>query len=256
MLTDAPPCSASSACTRARARRRKRVLELANAAIDALNRLYHAPGARKCRRRPTARSQDTERVREVQAYVYACALDYVDADRCSPDDHDFAAGVEDYDVTHADGPVPLVADLVSLPAKGGGFPACDYVGPALAAFGRAEESALEDTLVAELAALGTADPEESAAAAGFPRSRSRPRSCHKAEPAEYAAVLARMHAAGMLELTAEQTEHPLGVFGVWKVAGEVLRLIVDGRPANVFFRTPEYEHTGGDSLARIQVDDG
>ena len=71
-------------------------------------------------------------MREVHAYVYACALDYVDADRCTASG-DFYAGEEVYDVTHADGPVSLVADLVSLPAKGGGFPACDYVGPELGA---------------------------------------------------------------------------------------------------------------------------
>ena len=177
-------------------------------------------------------------MREVHAYVYACALDYVDADRCAASE-DSPAGAEVYDVTHADGPVSLVSKLVSLPAKGRGFPACDYVGPELAAFGRAEESALDVDFTAELAAT----------AKGV-------RSCHKVEPAEYAALLAHMHAADMLELTAEHTGHPLGVFGVWKVVGQLLRLIVDGRPANAFFRTPEYEHTGGDSLARIQVDAG
>ena len=35
-----------------------------------------------------------------------------------------------------------------------------------------------------------------------------------------------------------------------------MRLIVDGRPANAFFRTPRYVHTAGDSLAQMQVEPG
>ena len=206
-LTGAPPSSKASARTRARDRRRERVLELANAAIDALNHLYHAPGARKGRRRPVSPPKDTERVRDVQAYVYACALDYVDADRCNATP-DFAGEVEGYDVSHADGPVSLVADLVSLPAKGGGFPACDYVGPELAAFGHAEESALDDSFVSRLAARCT---REEYAAGLRPRGQHKgPRSCHKAEPAEYAAVLARMHAAEMLQLTTPSASSACG----------------------------------------------
>ena len=42
--------------------------------------------------------------------------------------------------------------MLSLPAVGGGFPVCDYVSPELAAFGRAEPSALEDPIIAELSA--------------------------------------------------------------------------------------------------------
>ena len=45
--------------------------------------------------------------------------------------------------------------------------------------------------------------------------------------------------------------HPLGLFGVWKIIGEVLRLIVDGRPANAYFRTPRFVHTAGDSFAQM-----
>ena len=175
------------------------------------------------------------RVAAVLDYIYRCAVDYVDHDRCDAEEEPgkHAGAPEVYDVPPADGPVSIEAHLVSLPERGGTFPVCDYVGPELAAFGHAEPSALEDPLVAELAVIAA-------------------RSCHRAEPEEYAAVLARMHAAEMLELTSQRAPHPLGLFGVWKTVGEKLRLIVDGRPGNCFFRAPEYEHTGGDSLARIQ----
>ena len=144
---------------------------------------------------------------------------------------------EGYGAAGGAGPCSIEASLLSLPARGGGFAAADYLGPSLAAFARAEEPALEDPLVAALAAATM-------------------RSCHRAEPEQYVGALRRLAEAAMVEFTAESAEHPLGLFGVWKVIGEVLRLIVDGRPANAFFRTPDYVHTGGDSLAQMQVAPG
>jgi len=127
-----------------------------------------------------------------------------------------------------------VASLLSLPERGGGFPAAEFVGPELAAFARADAAAFEDELVAALAAAGT-------------------RSCHRAARTEYVATLRRLAQAAILEWSAEKSDRPLGMFGVWKVVGEILRLIVDAHPANASFRTPKYVNTGGDSLARMQV---
>ena len=124
---------------------------------------------------------------------------------------------EGYGAVGEAGPCAIQAPLLSLPARGGGFAVADYLGPDLAPFARAEEPALEDELVADMAAAVS-------------------RSCHRAEPAEYVATLRRLADALMVEFTAEKAEHPLGLFGVWKIIGEVLRLIVDGRPANAYFR--------------------
>ena len=128
----------------------------------------------------------------------------------------------------------IEASLLSLPERGGGFPAAEFLGPELAAFARADAAAFEDELVAALAAAGT-------------------RSCHRAAPEEYVATLRRLAKAAMVEWSAEKSDRPIGLFGVWKVVGEILRLIVDARPANASFRTPKYVNTGGDSLARMQV---
>ena len=82
------------------------------------------------------------------------------------------------------------------------------------------------------------------------------RSCHRVAPAEYVGTLRRLADALMVEFSSEKAAHPLGLFGVWKIVDEVMRLIVDGRPANAFFRTPQYVHTAGDSLAQMQVEPG
>ena len=49
-------------------------------------------------------------------------------------------------------PAPLKAELLSLPAEGGGFAACDYVGPEMAAFCQADPEVLVETWLAELLA--------------------------------------------------------------------------------------------------------
>ena len=92
----------------------------------------------------------------VTDYIYKCSLHYIRS-------HDDAAGEpettdnnDDYDGTTGGGPVSLEAALCSLPETGGGFPVCDYVGPELAAFARAEPAALEDPTIAELAARAVA----------------------------------------------------------------------------------------------------
>ena len=50
------------------------------------------------------------------------------------------------------GPCAIQASLLSLPTRGSGFGASDYLGPDLAAFARAEGPELEDEIVADLAA--------------------------------------------------------------------------------------------------------
>ena len=85
-------------------------------------------------------------------YIKSCVLDYAvppsGADTEYIDDDDYNRGT----VGGVGSPASLRADLLSLPEEGGGFRVGDFVGPELGAFCRAEPAALEDRVIAELAA--------------------------------------------------------------------------------------------------------
>ena len=65
--------------------------------------------------------------------------------------------------------------------RGGGSAAAEYLGPDLAALARAEDPALEDAVVADLAAAAS-------------------RSCYGVEPAEYVGTLRRLADALMIRV--------------------------------------------------------
>ena len=134
-------------------------------------------------------------------------------------------------------PAPLKSELISLPTEGGGFKACDYVGPEIAAFCNADPDILIEPWLAELLASGI-------------------KSGARIDPKEYAEIIKRLLIAKMAELTAERAAHPLGMFAVWKEVDKVQRLIIDGRPVNEFFTSPPFEFTCGEDLARLQVQVG
>lgn len=226
----ARPSRLRSARGRARYRRRLRVAEAANSTTAALNRLYRPrPG------QPAVLAEEGSRASDIRRHIVRCCAAYAEA--CGADG-EVEAEVGGYDAAADDGPVELRADLLSMPDRGGTFRIRDYVGDGLAAVLEAAEPALEDPLVANLASLAT-------------------RSCQMVATGEYAPVVARLMRAEMAELGTGDGQAPvLGLFGVWKKVGLVLRLIVDGKPANVFFLVPEMEHTGGDALALIQVKPG
>ena len=90
---------------------------------------------------------------------------------------------------------PLQADKLSLPSDGGDLDAIEFVGPELAAFGRAEPSALTDPLTGELAA-------------------SLIRSGSRIDPGEYAKIILRLLKARMVELAGRPVDLPMGVFAV------------------------------------------
>ena len=124
VLRERPPSGAgTSGRVRRRVRQRRRAVEIANTAIRALNELY-APHSKRARERPVA-SSSRARVQQVLGYVFECAMDYVDADTCEVDAEPLPEE-EGYDVARTQGPVDLVASLVSLPEQGGGFPAADH----------------------------------------------------------------------------------------------------------------------------------
>ena len=60
----------------------------------------------------------------------------------------------------------------------------------------------------------------------------------------------------MIELLPAPGEFILGLFGRWKPVGTSQRMLVDARPPNCLLGTPKFVHTGGDSLARMQVAEG
>ena len=128
----------------------------------------------------------------------------------------------------------MKAELISLPKEGGGFKACDYVGPEIAAFCNADPEVMVEPWLAELMASGI-------------------RSGARIEPQEYAEIVKRLLSAKMAELTAERAVHPLGMFAVWKEVDKIQRLIIDGRPVNEYFISPPFEFTSGEDLSRLQV---
>ena len=146
-------------------------------------------------------------------------------------------GYEDGRGVGTGSPAPIKADLISLPTEGGGFKACDYVGPEMAAFCNADPDVMVEPWLAELLACGV-------------------KSGARIEPKEYAAVVKRLLSAKMAELTAEKAAHPLGMFAVWKEVDRVQRLIIDGRPVNEYFISPPFEFTSGEDLSRLQVELG
>ena len=128
----------------------------------------------------------------------------------------------------------MKAELLSLPASGGGFAVSEYVGADIAAFCNADPEVMMEPWLAELLA-------------------SRLPSGAKIDNKEYAEVIRRLLLANMAELTAESSPHPLGMFAVWKEVDRIQRLIIDGRPVNEYFTSPPYEFTCGEDLSRMQV---
>ena len=177
---------------------------------------------------------------EVHKYLFDCCYDFavtpVSSDECAsqvaPEGEE-----EAYDDLDLGGPTPLIADMVSLPTNAGTFPVVDYVGPELAAYARAESPACKEH---ELAPQLCARLE---------------RSCHRVSAEEYVKVIARMCKNNMAELLPCPADFILGLFGRWKQIGTSQRMLVDARPPNYLFETPKFVHTGGDSLARMQVAD-
>ena len=137
-------------------------------------------------------------------------------------------GYEDGRGVGTGSPAPIKADLISLPTEGGGFKACDYVGPEMAAFRNADPDVMVEPWLAELLACGV-------------------KSGARIEPKEYAAIVKRLLSAKMAELSAEKAAHPLGMFAVWKEVDRVQRLIIDGRPVNEYFSA----HLSNSQVARI-----
>ena len=210
----------------------RKTLDLTNACIDALHDLHGTP-TRACVAGPAAAPA---RVAEVLKYIYKCSQQYVDA--ASTD----SRGVPDMETswTYETGSkvlgTSLNADLLSIPEEGGTFDVARFLSPQLADYLEGGPEALSDPLVAAAAA-------------------SHIRSCQMATAAEYAATVARLCRARMAVLSAQKSQFPLGLFAIPKSSG-LLRLIVDGRPGNMFFLDLPIEFTCGDAFCAIIVDEG
>ena len=228
----------------ARTKRRQAAISLANAAIDALNSLYSGTPSEKGRAswppRASRLSELPPRTAAVMRYIFACMADFVDSRKhCPPPS---CAAATDYPPdmyagAAKQGVAQLDAAKISLPAQGGTFDVSRWVGEDIGAFLQAEPAAMEEEWLGELLA------------AGFPPQKPPP-------VEQYAPTLARMAQATMVEFGASGTEHPLVPFAVWKLVGEIQRLVIDGRPTNGFFRAPPYVSTEGDCLSRMQVPPG
>ena len=220
-------------------RRLRRAHELAQSAIDALNSLYAAPAKANLYQRRDAISPHAA---EVHSYIFNCCYEFA----VTPESPDECAShcivVEDeneaYDDFDLGGATPLISDMVALPTEAGTFPVADYVGPDLAAYAHAEFPACREHELAPQLLARTAH------------------SCHRISPQEYAKLVARMYKCKMAELWPSPADFILGLFGRWKQVGTSQRLLVDARPPNCLFDNPRFVHTGGDSIARMQVAEG
>ena len=116
----------------------------------------------------------------VHQYIFDCCFEFA----TTPDSPDESALQVDplregedeaYDDFSSGGATDLLSELVVLPAEGGLFPVADYVGPELAAFARAEPPACdEEDWIRQIHARLA-------------------RSCHRASPKEYAALVGRLY---------------------------------------------------------------
>ena len=222
---------------RARACRRRRIVERTNVAIAALNRLYCAT----CTEERTMARQGPPNAQqnEVIQYITSCIATYIETEGPPACGADKNQDMEDHGYEEGKGvgtgsPAPLKAELLSLPASGGGFAVSEYVGDDIAAFCNADPEVMMEPWLAELLA-------------------SRLPSGAKIDNKEYAEVIRRLLLANMAELTAESSPHPLGMFAVWKEVDRIQRLIIDGRTVNECFTSPPYEFTCGEDLSRVQV---
>ena len=237
-LLPVPHSKAKSPRARARACRRRQLVERTNAAIAALNSLYGAT-CTDGRRSEKAPGSITAPQQEVLDYIMSCMRTYIVTE--GPPDYGAdttqdmnEGGYEEGGGVGAGSPAPLNSKLISLPAEGGGFKACDYVGPDIAAFCNADPEVMIESWLAEILAGGI-------------------KSGARVDPKEYAEIVKRLLSAKMAELTAERAAHPLGMFAVWKELDKVQRLIIDGRPVNEYFTSPPFEFTSGEDLSRLQV---
>ena len=176
---------------------------------------------------------------EVIQYITSCIATYIETEGPPACGADKNQDMEDHGYEEGKGvgtgsPAPLKAELLSLPASGGGFAVSEYVGDDIAAFCNADPEVMMEPWLAELLA-------------------SRLPSGAKIDNKEYAEVIRRLLLANMAELTAESSPHPLGMFAVWKEVDRIQRLIIDGRPVNEYFTSPPYEFTCGEDLSRMQV---
>ena len=211
----------------------RKTLDLTNACIDALNDLHGTP-TRACVAGPAAAPA---RVAEVLRYIQTCSQQYIDAASTDSRGVSDMEDIWDYETTGGtEMGTHLNAALLSLPEEGGTFDIAQFLSPELAAYLDAGPEALADPLVAAAAA-------------------SRLRSCQMATSSEYAATIARLYKARMAVFSAQKAKFPLGLFAITKSNGS-LRLIVDGRPGNMFFLDLPIEHTGGDAFAVMVVDEG
>ena len=208
----------------------------ANKTIVALNWLNNPNSCPE----PVTKALPSSQVSRVHTYLIKCSLEFsatpVSASHTPSKENEKETKENEndcgYDVDAA--AIPIQAGLLSLPVMGGTFDAEAYLGSDLAGFLRSEPAAMYSAMVGDIAAAGL-------------------RSFQSATPQEYVKTVARLLSADMVELSQVGTSDPVGLFAVWKTEGETQRLIIDARPSNVRFKTPPYEHTGGDDLTRIQV---
>lgn len=128
--------------------------------------------------------------------------------------------------------LPLTADAVALPSEPASVDLLDILPPELA---RRYSTPRPELFVPE------------------GERKSQPQAVLVRSPADYAAIIRRMHDLGMVVFTTKP-KVVNGIFGTPK-SGGAIRLVVDGRRANAAFApSPKVELPTPDLLARLQAD--
>jgi hypothetical protein len=234
------PCSSRSRRLQQRASQGAAATELANNAIRSLNNLHMCLPSRVPPKTRNPTSIYRKSTLRAVAHVHSCAKLYVSrlasssADGPSDDDLFLRDTRDLFTASYActSDALPLTADAVALPSEPASVDLLDILPPELAR------------------RYSTPRPE-----LFVPKGerKRQPQAVLVRSPADYAAIIRRMHGLGMVVFTTKP-KVVNGIFGTAK-SGGAIRLVVDGRRANAAFApSPKVELPTPDLLARLQAD--
>lgn len=230
-LLQEPTHSAPSRSRRGTQRRRRKELVVAvtNKCLTCLNNLFFSFGSQ-------SQVSSSLLSHRLQARVRACADEFVgrlEAPPVSSCDGSLSQLQSNLELSYIirNHAIPLVADRVSLPAEAGTVDMLALLPPELAAIYSDPSKLLKPLLQRD----------------------KMPRPCHRVSPSEYLRLVVRLYAMGMVTFR-RVVEVVNGIFGVPK-DGNLIRLILDARPANcVFGDPPKVELPTPDLVARMMTD--
>ena len=231
-LLQEPARSAPSRSRRVTLRRRRKelVVSVTNKCLTCLNNLFFSFGSQ-------SQVSSSLLSHRLQDRVRSCADEFVGRLEAPPvstcDGTPLSQLQSNLELSYIikNDAIPLIADRVSLPTVAGTVDMLSLLPPELAAIYSDPSKLLKPLLLRDKA----------------------PRPCHRVSPSEYLRLVIRLYALGMVTFR-RVVEVVNGIFGVPK-DGNLIRLILDARPANcVFADPPKVELPTPDLVARMMTD--